>query len=201
MELDLGPGPGPHQDIGQGSASRDAATPIMPVEAERDGNLNSANIDATMAATTPNLRARKMFPLLPTRKRTNPFTFTSPPSSPSTTRASKRVNSPLTQSEQANEKIRKARQLLVEAAAMLSTNEAEQTQVLDLIEVFRDFVEKKTIPTTAKILATQVANLEVTSRKIATQAQKPLFSEMLQRRQPNSQSSSNGATGSTNSNS
>ena len=91
-----------------------------------------------------------------------------------------------------------ARQLLIEAASLLEKNENEQTRVLNLLEVFRDYVKKKTIPTTAKILATQVANLEATAKKIATQAKKPLFSEVLrQTKAPNANATANGRPNST----
>ena len=125
--------------------------------------------------------------VLPTKKRQNPFVF----SSPMSIRPAKRATSPQ-DSSTAQEKIQQARQLLIEAASLLGSNNKEQTRVLDLLEIFRDYVEKKAIPTAAKIIATQVANLEATSKKMAIQSQKATFAQAL--RQPSQQANDNGTT-------
>jgi hypothetical protein len=68
--------------------------------------------------------------------------------------------------KRAAEKIQDARQNLIEAAALLSGKKAEQSRVLNLIEVFRDYIERQTTPTTANILATQTNALEKTIQKL-----------------------------------
>ena len=62
-----------------------------------------------------------------------------------------------------------ARDLIVRASAAASTH-TEQSSLLDLLEVFRDFTENGRIKTASTILATQVASLESTTRNIAQKA-------------------------------
>lgn len=59
----------------------------------------------------------------------------------------------------------KARDLLVEAYTA-SANRTEQTNLLDLIQVFREYTESGIIRKTTSILASQVANLERATRKV-----------------------------------
>jgi hypothetical protein len=81
----------------------------------------------------------------------------------------------------AMEKVKEARQCLIDAAALLGSSNTEQTRVLNLLEVFRDFTEKKSTPTTANILRSQTTALEKSIRKINTALEK----------QPENQSQSN----------
>jgi hypothetical protein len=62
-----------------------------------------------------------------------------------------------------------ARDLLVSAYSA-SNSRAEQTQLLDLLGVFREYTESGLVRKTTSLLATQIANLEQTSRKIELQA-------------------------------
>ncbi|KAF4629687.1 hypothetical protein G7Y89_g8456 [Cudoniella acicularis] len=61
--------------------------------------------------------------------------------------------------------ILEARDLLVKAAGLAKSHD-EQSRILDLLEIFRDYTEKGKVYTTSKIIASQVANLESTTRKI-----------------------------------
>ena len=71
----------------------------------------------------------------------------------------------------AKDKISNARNLLIEAASYLERDEREQSKVLDLLEIFRDYLEKGTRPiaSIARTLATQVASLKQVSKKITKQ--------------------------------
>lgn len=83
-----------------------------------------------------------------------------------------RKNAMLDYAAIAKDRISNARNMLIEAASYLEGDENEQSKVLDLLEVFRDYLEKGTRPisSTAKALATQVASLEQASKKITKQA-------------------------------
>jgi hypothetical protein len=87
------------------------------------------------------------------------------PHSPTTTQT-ELYNS--TQSE-SQELVFKARDLLVKAYSTTSSR-VEQSKLLDLLQIFREYTEQGVIQKTSSILATQVANLEQASRKIETQA-------------------------------
>src|ERR1700709_2094088 len=65
--------------------------------------------------------------------------------------------------------ILQARDLIVKAYST-TQNRSIQARLLDLLEVFREYTEKGQIQNVSSILATQVANLEQTSRKIELQA-------------------------------
>jgi hypothetical protein len=68
-----------------------------------------------------------------------------------------------------NDLILQARSLIVKAAGLTKAHE-EQTRLLDLIEVFREYAEKGKVTTSSRIIASQVANLELTTRKIDLKA-------------------------------
>jgi hypothetical protein len=70
---------------------------------------------------------------------------------------------------QAEHLILQARDLLIQAYSVTTSRE-QQTRLLDLVEVFREYTELGCIRHTLTILATQIANLEQTSRKIELQA-------------------------------
>lgn len=118
----------------------------------------------------------KLVPLIPRPKRANPYSDLLSPSGPAHQRKKNTkhgINN--LQIEAATAKISEARQLLIEAAADLSEDRDEQSKVLDLLEIFRSYLEKKELPAakTAKILAKQVANLEAASKKINEQSKQP----------------------------
>ena len=69
----------------------------------------------------------------------------------------------------ANTLILEARTLIVKAASIAKSHD-EQTSLLDLLEVFRQYTEKGKVTTTSRILATQVANLKSTTRRIESKA-------------------------------
>ena len=74
----------------------------------------------------------------------------------------------LTQSP-TKEAIRQARDLIIKALS-LTKSYKEQSRLLDLIEVFREYIEKGRLYKALNIIATQVANLELATRKIETKA-------------------------------
>jgi hypothetical protein len=63
-----------------------------------------------------------------------------------------------------------AKDLIVQAYSL--TTHDKQARLLDLLEVFHEYTEKRQIRHIVTILATQVANLKQTSRKIENQARK-----------------------------
>ena len=56
--------------------------------------------------------------------------------------------------------------MIIEASAELETLPEEQTRLLDLLEVFRNYTERKDFYTPAKIIAKQVSNLEAILKKL-----------------------------------
>jgi hypothetical protein len=123
--------------------------------------------------TTPQPPRAHPVVLLPKgAKRNSPFDLDTSPER----LAPKRTPNLLFQRSIASDKIQKARQLLIEAAASLEDQGEEQTKVLDLLQVFREYTESKTV-TASKIIAKQITHLEATSRKLAHQASKPTYAQ------------------------
>lgn len=71
---------------------------------------------------------------------------------------------------QSKDLVLQARDLIVKASAAATTH-TEQSSLLDLLEVFRDFTENGRVKTASTILATQVASLETTTRNMTRKAQ------------------------------
>jgi hypothetical protein len=71
----------------------------------------------------------------------------------------------LNESRQAEDKVLEARQCLIAAASLLGSKPNEQSRILQLIEVMRNFTEKKELPTAASIISTQTNALEKTIQK------------------------------------
>ena len=62
-----------------------------------------------------------------------------------------------------------ARDLIIKAYD-LTNDRTEQSQLLDLLEVFREYTEKGNLSKASTIIASQVANLETATRQIETKA-------------------------------
>ena len=60
-----------------------------------------------------------------------------------------------------------ARNLIIQACTLAETH-SEQTKLLDLLEVFREFTEKGQIKSISSILASQVNNIEVATKVLET---------------------------------
>src|SRR5882672_4835564 len=69
----------------------------------------------------------------------------------------------------ARAKILEARDLLLQACTLTKSHD-EQSRLLDLLEVFREYTEKGKLYKSSNIIASQVANLESAARKIKTKA-------------------------------
>lgn len=65
--------------------------------------------------------------------------------------------------------ILQARDLLVQAYT-LTPDRGEQAQILDLLEIFREYTERGILKKASSIIASQVANLETAARQIETKA-------------------------------
>jgi hypothetical protein len=74
-----------------------------------------------------------------------------------------------TQPSQAKEALLQARDLIVKAYSLTKDRE-EQTRVLDLLEIFREYIEKGTLRKTSSIISSQINNLERATRKIESKA-------------------------------
>jgi hypothetical protein len=61
--------------------------------------------------------------------------------------------------------ILKARDLIVQAYTLTESHD-EQSRILDLLEVFREYTEKGRLRTASTIIASQIANLETATRQI-----------------------------------
>jgi hypothetical protein len=72
----------------------------------------------------------------------------------------------LEESRQAEDKVLEARQCLVAAANLLRSKPNEQSRILELIEVIRNFTEKKELPKAASIISTQTNALQKAIRKL-----------------------------------
>jgi hypothetical protein len=55
-------------------------------------------------------------------------------------------------------------------ASTLATSRDEQTRLLDLLEVFREYTEKRLLYKASSIISSQIANLETATRQIETKA-------------------------------
>lgn len=119
------------------------------------------------------------FVLIPTHKRANPFNFVSPMKD----KNGKDINTPsrtLTfgRKQRAAEKIQQSRQLLIEAACELGKGgglEKEQTEVLNLLDIFRQYTETNTVP---KILAQQLSSLEHTTKQLKDTTKRATFAQV-----------------------
>jgi hypothetical protein len=69
----------------------------------------------------------------------------------------------------ARSKILEARDLLLQACSLTKSRD-EQSRLLDLLEVFREYTEKGKLAKSSNIIASQVASLETAVRKIETKA-------------------------------
>ena len=72
---------------------------------------------------------------------------------------------PITQPNSARDAILQARDLIVQAYSYTKSRE-EQSKLLDLLEVFREFTERGRIQNASSILASQVAHLESATQQI-----------------------------------
>ena len=86
------------------------------------------------------------------------------PTQPSTT-----FSTPSTQPSQAKETLLQARDLIVKAYS-LSKDREEQARVLDLLELFREYIEKGTLRKTSSIISSQITHLENATRQIESKA-------------------------------
>ena len=70
------------------------------------------------------------------------------------------------------ELILKARELLIQASLATPSSD-EQSKILDLLEIFREYTEKGKVASFSKIISSQVSNLESATRKIEKIARTP----------------------------
>lgn len=70
-----------------------------------------------------------------------------------------------TQPDSARNAILQARDLIVQAYSLTKSRD-EQSKLLDLLEVFREFTEKGRIQNASSIIASQISNLETATRQI-----------------------------------
>ena len=84
---------------------------------------------------------------------------------------------PNSQLSLAKEALLQARDLIVQAYS-LTKNREEQARILDLIKLFREYIEKGTLRKTSAIISSQVSHLERATRQIESKA-KTLFSSKV----------------------
>lgn len=85
------------------------------------------------------------------------------------------------------EAILEARKLLIKAF-LLAKAFKEQSKILDLLEIFREYTETEKVLSASHIVATQVASLETTSWKLKARAKKLAISVQKTPSQPQPQS-------------
>jgi hypothetical protein len=143
--------------------SSDPPSPSLrtPVKAPRNKTIVSpgSNIKVNQA---PRLKVHTNIP----SKRPLGFEFQAGPSSFKKVTATFKVARDLEDSRQAEEKVLEARQCLIAAANLLRSNPNEQSRILELIEVMRNFTKKKELPKAASIISTQTNALEKAIRKL-----------------------------------
>ncbi len=148
----------------------DSPTPTRPTRTTRTSSIFDFSSDPLNSTDfEPQFRQNGLsasthrptnLPSNPSRKRTFDLPSTQPTKEP-------RLQEPISSS--IRNTILEARDLIIKAYT-LSQSRDEQSKLLDLVEVFREFTELGRIRHTTSILATQIANLEQTSRKIDIQA-------------------------------
>jgi hypothetical protein len=143
--------------------SSDPPSPSLrtPLNAHRNKTTASpgSNIKVNQA---PRLRVHANIP----SKRPGGFEFQAGPSSLKKATATFKAARDLEESRQAEDKVLEARQCLVAAANLLRSKPNEQSRILELIEVMRNFTEKKELPKAASIISTQTNALEKAIRKL-----------------------------------
>jgi hypothetical protein len=87
-------------------------------------------------------------------KRLVGFEFQAGPSSLKKATAIFKAAKDLKEARQVEDKVLEARQSLVEAANLLKSKPNEQSRILELIEIIRNFTEKKELPKAASIIST-----------------------------------------------
>jgi hypothetical protein len=98
-------------------------------------------------------------------KRGNPFTPTQGKDKQARIFIEQILQNLKTSSDQTSFKILQARDLLVEAYSATKSRD-KQVQILDLIEIFREYTESGKVQKTIYLLASQINNLENAIRKI-----------------------------------
>jgi hypothetical protein len=124
----------------------------------------------TMASPGSNIKVNqaprpKVYANIPS-KRPVGFEFQAGPSSLKKATATFKAAKDLEEARQAEDKVLEARQSLVEAANLLKSKPKEQSRILELIEIIRNFTEKKELPKAASIISTQTNALEKAIRKL-----------------------------------
>jgi hypothetical protein len=99
-------------------------------------------------------------------KRPGGFKFQVGPSSLKKATATFKAVRDLEESRQAEDKVLEARQCLVAVANLLRSKPNEQSRILELIEVIRNFTKKKELLKAVSIISTQTNALEKAIRKL-----------------------------------
>jgi hypothetical protein len=133
----------------------DTITPAAPI-------LLSSNPLLTNNPFSQGLSASSHRPLSYNRKRGHPLAHTPIGRLDKAPRLS---NTPKT----ARDAILQARDLLIQACSLASSHK-EQSKLLDILEVFREYTENGRLQTASTIIASQVANLESATRQIENKA-------------------------------
>jgi hypothetical protein len=142
--------------------SSDSPSPSLrtPLNAHRKTTASPGSNIKVNQAPRPKVHAN-----IPS-KRPVGFEFQAGPSSLKKAAATFKAAKDLEESRQAEDKVLEARQCLVVAANLLRSKPNEQSRILELIEVMRNFTEKKELPKAASIISTQTNALERAIRKL-----------------------------------
>jgi hypothetical protein len=143
--------------------SSDPPSPSLRTPSNAYRNKTTASPGSNIKVNqAPRLRVHANIP----SKRPGGFEFQAGPSSLKKATATFKAARDLEESRQAEDKVLEARQCLVAAANLLRSKPNEQSRILELIEVMRNFTEKKELPKAASIISTQTNALEKAIRKL-----------------------------------
>jgi hypothetical protein len=143
--------------------SSDPPSPSLRTPSNAHRNKTTASPGSNIKVNqAPRLRVHANIP----SKRPGGFEFQAGPSSLKKATATFKAARDLEESRQAEDKVLEARQCLVAAANLLRSKPNEQSRILELIEVMRNFTEKKELPKAASIISTQTNALEKAIRKL-----------------------------------
>jgi hypothetical protein len=143
--------------------SSDPPSPSLRTPANAYGNKATASPGSNIKVIqAPRLKVHANIP----SKRPVGFEFQAGPSSLKKATATFKVARDLEESRQAEDKVLEARQCLVAAANLLRSKPNEQSRIFELIEVIRNFTEKKELPKAASIISIQTNALERAIRKL-----------------------------------
>ncbi|KAH8585311.1 hypothetical protein B0O99DRAFT_714823, partial [Bisporella sp. PMI_857] len=140
---------------------------IKPIELELSSDPIASNLFATenfFAAVASGINSRR--PNYNQNGKRTAFSFSA---ADNNNNAKQARFATLTTTQLARELVLQARDLLIQASLATQLRD-EQSKLLDLLEIFREYTEQGKLRTASTIITSQIANLESATRQIETKA-------------------------------